>query len=1160
MKNYFYIVLILGIIFPYNFLFAQEIGMPFIRNYTIDDYEGHIQNWGTVTDQRGVVYIANLSAILEYDGVEWRKIYNENETYILSINIAPTGRIFVGSVGDIGYLAPDSLGLMQYNSLFKLIDTAENKFTDVRKIVTRDDNVYFQTQEKILVYQTKTNTIKIIKPETIFHNCLYFENRIFFRQKKLGLYELIDDSLHLIPHGNTFDNKTSTVHFFSPFYPNKNQDKHQFLINMSKKGLFIFEPENKDTSKIFSTFNEKISQFCIKNILYGGLRTKQNNYVINTLRQGAFVFDNTGEILQPLSKSSGLQDNVVINMFEAQTGLLWLNLNNGNATAEINSPFTMWDKETGFSGTIRDITRFQNTLYIITLSDLYYLNTDTTLLPNQIHNFVKVEKKATQYLDLYKFPTIDSIQDTLKNNELLLLATEKGVFQINETQVEKIFTLQDVMKLFSSKFYPNILFIATHKGFFVAEYKEQKWEVLGKINNTDYDYRDILHDSKGNIWLASNYNGVFKVKFEKNINNSELLNKSTVIKYDTTNGLPTNKRIKISNINSSRSKTTDTIGDPVFLTKEGLYKYDEEKNTFLLDTIIIPKKEREKFFFSLIQTIEGDIFLNKKTLLKLNSENKYSIDSNSISRLQNYNFDCLYPDTNGIVWFGSNDCLIRYDSKNTNTHNSKYYALIRRVITNSDTIFHGTNFSRTENNYYTSLLQPKELKYKLKYSNNSLLFNYAAAFFIEESSIQYCYKLEGYETEWSEWTEKTEKEYTNLHEGKYTFKVKAKNIYNSESVIGTFEFKVFAPWYRTILAYIGYIIFSVLFIWLIIKLNSRRLIKAKEHLEQVVKQRTSEIRLKNAELEQQKEEILTQAENLETAYNEISTQKNKIEKTHDQIKASINYASRIQDAMFPIENIFKQNFVEYFILYKPRDVVSGDFYWIKNVNQYKLVAVADCTGHGVPGAFLSMLGISLLNEIVKNKDVTTANRVLDILREQIKTSLKQTGKNEEAKDGMDIALCVINTETNELQYAGANNPIYIIRNNNRKTKEVHNKIKRHENLSLQKNNYLIEIKADKQPISIYIKEHPFTNITLQLFRSDNLYLFSDGYTDQFGGKKSEKFKKRALRKLLLSNTEKSFLEQKQILNKTFANWISHTKPNGRPHKQIDDVLVLAVKI
>lgn len=248
------------------------------------------------------------------------------------------------------------------------------------------------------------------------------------------------------------------------------------------------------------------------------------------------------------------------------------------------------------------------------------------------------------------------------------------------------------------------------------------------------------------------------------------------------------------------------------------------------------------------------------------------------------------------------------------------------------------------------------------------------------------------------------------------------------------------------------------------------------------------------------------------------------------LKDSVNYAEKIQDAVLPLQELLNDVFPEYFILYKPKDIVSGDFYWIKRIKNFVYVVAADCTGHGVPGAFMSMLGITLLNEIITKSSLDNPDQILNSLRKKVKTSLKQTGEVMEQKDGMDIAICMINTENLHLQYAGAHNPLYIFRNNE-----------------------LIEFKGDRQPIAIHIKETDFKNHQIDLQKGDAIYIFSDGYYDQFGGNGNKKFMVRQFKQLLENINQKPMNEQHNILNNTFGDWKGD-------NDQIDDVLVIGMRI
>lgn len=263
----------------------------------------------------------------------------------------------------------------------------------------------------------------------------------------------------------------------------------------------------------------------------------------------------------------------------------------------------------------------------------------------------------------------------------------------------------------------------------------------------------------------------------------------------------------------------------------------------------------------------------------------------------------------------------------------------------------------------------------------------------------------------------------------------------------------------------------------------------------------------------------------------IRQAKDKLTYQKKQITDSIEYASKIQTAILPPDEFITQLIPEHFIFYKPRDIVSGDFYWVTEKNDKIVIAVVDCTGHGVPGAFMSMLGTAILNEIVNTDEEQKANTILNLLRERIKKSLHQTGKEDEAKDGMDISLCVLDKSNDVLQFAGAYNSLFIISDNQSTT-----------------------IKGDRMPIGIYRNEkESFTNHAINIHQGDMLYMFTDGYVDQFGGKNKRKFRIAPFRDLLFTIHDKSMDEQKKILETKFNSWKGSLE-------QIDDVLVFGYRI
>jgi serine phosphatase RsbU (regulator of sigma subunit) len=349
--------------------------------------------------------------------------------------------------------------------------------------------------------------------------------------------------------------------------------------------------------------------------------------------------------------------------------------------------------------------------------------------------------------------------------------------------------------------------------------------------------------------------------------------------------------------------------------------------------------------------------------------------------------------------------------------------------------------------------------------------------------------------------------------------VKSKNVYGKVGAEDTYTFTILPPWYRTAWAYLAYLIGSIIVIYTTTQISVRRLKMAKLKLEDIVINRTAEVVAEKEEVEKQKKLV---------------------EVKNKDITDSINYAQKIQQAILPLPDEFSKVFPQSFIYFQPRDIVSGDFYWFyppHKLNQnHVYLAAADCTGHGVPGAFMSMIGNTLLNEILNEKQVYECDAILNQLHNEVRAALKQDIAQNTTNDGMDIALCRIDLDTLELQYAGANRALYILRPQTSKYE-------------------FIEIKPNKFSIGGFQAEttRKFTPHTLQLKQGDTFYMFSDGYADQFGGANNKKFMVKRLQQELLAMQHLPLHEQKVLIAKLLNDWKGSTE-------QVDDILMIGVRV
>ena len=382
------------------------------------------------------------------------------------------------------------------------------------------------------------------------------------------------------------------------------------------------------------------------------------------------------------------------------------------------------------------------------------------------------------------------------------------------------------------------------------------------------------------------------------------------------------------------------------------------------------------------------------------------------------------------------------------------------------------------------------------YLENNVIIHFQGIDYRAPKNLVYQYKLDGLKNDWTT-TTATNVKFDNLNPGKYSFQIKC-CLDNQCSETISYNFTIASPFWETWWFLALMILGFTLIILLLFKWRTSKLTQRQKELESEVEEATGDLRLKHEELEE----------------------------THKEITDSIAYAKRIQSAILPPAKLVKEYLQESFILYKPKDIVAGDFYWLEHKNGKVLFAAADCTGHGVPGAMVSVVCNNALNRSVREYGLSSPGGILDKTREIV---IQEFDKSEEdVKDGMDIALCSL--KGNKLQYAGAHNPLWIIRKGE-----------------------ILETKANKQPIGKFDKPSPYTTHTFELEKGDSIYIFSDGYVDQFGGEKGKKFKSKAFRTLLLSIQDKAMEEQRVLIDEAFEAWRGNLE-------QIDDVCVIGVRI
>ncbi|MCS6821798.1 MAG: SpoIIE family protein phosphatase [Microscillaceae bacterium] len=1121
-RPYFFKVL-LGLCGFFPLLAQDELGKPFLHNYPRKEYNAASQNWAIVQNSKGILYVGNDDGLLEFDGTTWRLIEIPNHSAVRSLAIDKNDRVYVGASSEIGYLAPNEIGKLQYVSLLEKIPAQNRDFADTWAThLTPQGDVFFQADNYIFQFQAN-GKLKIFYPEAnnSFFLSFWVNSKLWVHTLSRGLMLLENENLSLIKKGDFFANKR--IYTILPYQENI------LLIGVKDEGLYLYDLYEQRIEKWETPANELLNQYA----LYTATKLHDGNYAFGTRKGGVLIVSKRGEVLEKIDESTNLQDNNVRYIFQSQEHTLWLALDEGISRVEISSPIRFWDRHNGLRGRVEHITRFQNTLYVATSSGLFYLK------KNRFH---LVKDTETQCWSL--------VIVRIEEKEMLILANNKGIFEIKQDKAILIDNANNetALCLYHSQKVPSRLFVGLKHGLMSLIWENGRWRNEGKIQNVSSheEVYSLAEDKDGSIWIGTFIHGVIRLQFSQ----LQPLKVAQVERFNQNHGFASVRDLRIFYIQQ----------EMYFGTKSGLYRFDSQKKLFFQDKTFA-KAFTNKSVFSLIQDQHKQIWIaginNLKSAIgkitQKKGQDSYQFNDTILKRLPEISRPFLFADGDNI-WIGSAEGLFKLNSSQSKSYYQKFNTLIRKVIVAPNkTIFEGV---------FTEISPQKKVVYaerqtyipQLPFEENSITFFYAAPQFEgENDAMQYSHFLEGYDEKWSEWSEDTKKQYTNLYEGTYTFRVKARNIYLFESKEAVFTFKVLTPWYRTWWAYIIYFVLSIVTVLAIIYWNNQRLITQNENLEKAIQKRTEEILLKNIELEQQREEISLQAETLADAYNEINKQKKELQGIADEIKASINYASRIQNAILPDIQTIKQGIPEIFIIYRPRDVVSGDFYWytetqaeplyaidpvlkasvFKGFSDVKqIIAAIDCTGHGVPGAFMSMIGDSYLNQIVNLQGIVEPDEILRELHFNVSTALRK--HKTQNNDGMDVAICTIDKKNKILEYAGARNPLVYIQNNQ-----------------------LYKITADRYAVGGYIFDdmysRRYTKHTISFEQPTWFYIFSDGYQDQFGQGTLRKFTTKQLYNLFLEIHQYPAETQKQIMEDTLETWMYNSE-------QVDDILVIGFKL
>ena len=798
----------------------SEKGLPFITNYLPKDYKSATQNWSVIEADNGMMYFGNGSGVMEYDGVKWRLINLGGTNTSRALDKDKKGRIYYGTSSDFGYLAPDSMGLNKARSLLKYIPVSDRTFNDIWTIYVTEEGVYFQAREKIFrLKQTgeganETWQLKTWNPVSKFMYAFYVDGNYYVHQQNKGLYKLQADTLQLIP-GSEFLG-ADRMQIMLPYTSSQPETDKQYLLGQFNNGIFIYN------GKTFSKLKTESDIFTQAGILYKAIQLKDGTYALSFSGKGVAIMNSNGKILQHINRAAGLQNESVYGLNTDHKGNLWLALDNGISKVETASPFSFFSNESGINTTTLSVSRFQNDLYLGTSNGLFRFN-----------------NKDSKFEVINGIPT-RQIFSLLEHDNTLYVPSD-GLYCIRNNKVYQIHpSIGGDFQLFGiciPKKNPNILLAGGVGGvalFYHSPIDQSsgvsavpKWEYMGYIPGITESISSFAEMEDGSIWMGTQDGGVFLLTKPFDNNAKPSLDKITYQFYGPDKGL------------SEGAAATFAVGNKLFVTTPiYVYGFDKKTNRFYPDS---------SFKTMNLGLDIGSVFIGNdhlgRTWLNFGKETgvatslgekDFKIETFPFLPVADRPVSSIYPEKNGIVWFATTEGLLRYDETLKKNYDENFKTFVRHISSGKEVL--ATN------------VDDRSAPVSVSFKNNSLRFEYATPFFEQEKKTRFQTWLEGFENGWSGFDNSFYKEYTNLPDGKYTFHVRAKNIYDKLSEEAVYHFEILPPWYRTWWAYLLYVIVAAIVIYSLIRWRTKQLHEKHKELEKVVEQRTHELKQSVEEL------------------------------------------------------------------------------------------------------------------------------------------------------------------------------------------------------------------------------------------------------------------------------------------------------------------------
>ena len=766
-----------------------EEGRPFVRGYAPADVGGNGQIWSIVQDSRGVIYAGGNSGVVEFDGATWRRIKVGVSRTARGLAIDKAGRIYVGAVGTFGYLAPDGHGDLQFVSLVDRLPAAERIFNDVWRVVVTDDGVVFQTEQAIFRWARETMTV--LKPTSRFNRASGLDGHLYVTLPESGLNVLEGATFRALPGTERLARE--------PFPIVLRYDDRRLLVGTRTTGLFLYD------GATLVPFRTSIDAVLTGSQLYRGTALADGTFALTTTAGGLFIIDREGQPVIRVNRANGLPSDVVYFVMPDREGALWLGLDTGIARVEVPSPVSFFDADDGLPGAPFDMIRHEGRLYAAGQTGVHYL--DRPAAGQATPRFVPLAAHRSQ---CWWFTPMSDPGTT--RPAVLTVACSDGLYEITGTTSRAIRAPGDATFRTSvsrrSAVDPARLWIGMFDGLSSFRYVDGGWVDEGRVPDVSSEVRTLFENPDGSLWAGTSGTGMLRVTFASQPVAGHARPALTVEAFGTAHGLP-----------EGGASVHNVAGAPLFFVgADAPYtaRFDAGTKTFARDeTFGGLEVDPLQTTFGATTDRKGRVYLDfgrGTVVAQKTPAGTWALDRASFARFGPGTIT-LYSEADGVVWLGRADNrFVRYDTSRASAAAPVTFSpLIRRVTVNHDRLIFGGGAAESG-------------PLRLDAASNALRLEFAAPGYIDESITQYQSRLDGLETEWSAWTREARRDFTNLGFGDYRFRVRARGVSGAVSPEAVYAFSILAPWYRSWLAYGGYIALLAMAVLVVDRLQRRRVV------------------------------------------------------------------------------------------------------------------------------------------------------------------------------------------------------------------------------------------------------------------------------------------------------------------------------------------------